>query len=387
VPRRTQKERTANVFPRTNGTATMHPDRPLTETRTMHPGSTDDPRWSRIVARDRSADGSFWYSVATTGIYCRPSCPSRAANPKNVAIHDSLEAAKATGFRACKRCNPDGLSVDATNAALLTRACRLLEEGDEIPSLAALASAVELSPYHFHRLFKRATGLTPRAYAAARRTDRVRAALQSAASVTEAIHEAGFSSSSRFYERATERLGMSPTSYRQGGVREVLTFAAAQCALGAIVVASSAKGVAAIFLGDDPDALVRDLQDRFPRAQLVGGDAGYEKLVAEVVGFVEAPDRGLDLPLDVRGTAFQQRVWQALRRVPAGATASYQEIAARLGSPGSVRAVAGACAANTIAVAIPCHRVVRTDGALSGYRWGVERKRALLDREAAAGRA
>jgi AraC family transcriptional regulator of adaptative response/methylated-DNA-[protein]-cysteine methyltransferase len=350
-------------------------------------GTASDPRWSRIVSRDKSADGRFWYSVATTGIYCRPSCPSRGANPRNVRIHETLAAAKATGYRACKRCNPDGLSVDAENGELVARACRLLEATDEVPSLSELAASVELSPYYFHRLFKRATGLTPKRYAAAHRAQRVRASLPGAASVTEAIYQAGFSSSSRFYERARESLGMPPASYRQGGLAEVLTFAAAQCSLGAIVVASSAVGVAAIFLGDDPDALVRELQDRFPRAQLVGGDARYEQLVARVVAFVEAPGNALDLPLDVRGTAFQQRVWQALRTVPAGETASYQEIAERIGARGSVRAVAGACAANRLAVAIPCHRVVRQDGAISGYRWGVERKRALLARERTAGPA
>jgi AraC family transcriptional regulator of adaptative response/methylated-DNA-[protein]-cysteine methyltransferase len=344
-----------------------------------------DPRWSRIVARDKTADGRFWYSVATTGIYCRPSCPSRGARPHNVRIHETLAAAKATGFRACKRCNPDGLSVDAENGELVARACRLLEATCEVPSLAELAASVELSPHYFHRLFKRATGLTPKGYAAARRAERVRASLPGASSVTEAIYQAGFSSSSRFYERAAERLGMTPDRYRRGGVSEVLTFAAAQCSLGAIVVASSERGVAAIFLGDDPGTLVRDLQDRFPRAQLVGGDARYEALVARVIAFVEAPGSGLDLPLDVRGTAFQQKVWQALLLVKPGETASYQAIAERIGSPRSVRAVAGACAANRLAVVIPCHRVIRQDGGVSGYRWGVERKRALLERERRAG--
>jgi AraC family transcriptional regulator of adaptative response/methylated-DNA-[protein]-cysteine methyltransferase len=342
-----------------------------------------DPRWSRVVARDKTADGQFWYSVATSGVYCRPSCSSRGANPKNVAFHDSVVAARAAGFRACLRCNPDGLSIDAENAAMITKACRLIGEADETPSLAELAEAVDLSPYYFHRLFKRITGLTPKAYAAAHRAARMRKGLDSAASVTEAIYSAGFSSSSRFYEGSTGMLGMTPTSYRAGGDKEVLTFAVAQCSLGAILVASSTKGVAAILLGDDPDELVRDLQDQFPKAGLVGGDSEYERLVARVVEFVESPRHGLDLPLDVRGTAFQQRVWQALREVPAGKTESYTSLATRIGSPKAVRAVASALAANKLAVAIPCHRVVRHDGALSGYRWGAERKRALLDRESA----
>ncbi len=345
------------------------------------PAVVRDPRWARIVARDKSADGEFWYTVATTGIYCRPSCPSRGANPKNVAIHDTLAAARATGFRACRRCNPDGMSIDAENAAIVTKVCRILDESDEIPSLTELADAVDLSPHHFHRLFKRVTGLTPKAYASERRAARLRERLPTAGSVTEAIYDAGFASSGRFYATSTRTLGMRASRYRAGGAGEVLTFAVAQCSLGAILVASSAKGVAAILLGDDPDTLVRDLQDKFANAQLVGGDTKYEKLVATVVGFVEAPGRGLNLPLDVRGTAFQQRVWQALREVPAGETATYTSIAARVGSPRAVRAVAGACAANALAVAIPCHRVVRRDGDLSGYRWGVERKRALLERE------
>ena len=348
------------------------------------PDTAADPRWERVLDRDKAADGAFWYSVATTGIYCRPSCPSRAANPGNVALHETLADAKATGFRACKRCNPDGLSLDAENAAIVAKACRLIEEGEEAPSLAELAAAIDLSPAYFHRLFKRVTGLTPKDYSAGRRADRVREELGRDGSVTAAIYDAGFNSSGRFYEQAAGMLGMTPTRYKAGGADEELRFAIGQSSLGAILVASSDKGVASILIGDDPDALARDLQDRFPRARLVGGDAGYEALVARVVGLVEAPGLGLDLPLDVRSTAFQQRVWQALRKIPAGRTMSYAKVAAAIGSPGSVRAVAGACAANAIAVAIPCHRVVRTDGALSGYAWGVERKRALLTREAVA---
>ena len=345
--------------------------------------TVNDPRWARIAARDRSADGEFWYSVATTGIYCRPSCPSRGANPRNVAFHDTLEAATATGFRACKRCNPDGISHDAENAVLVEKACRLIEQSEESPSLGNLADAVELSASHFHRLFKATTGLTPKDYATAHRASRVREGLAKGRSVTEAIYGAGFNSSSRFYEKSTGMLGMTPTQYRAGGTNEEIRFAIGQSSLGAILVASSAKGVVAILTADDPDELARDLQDRFPKARLVGGDQDYEALVARVVGLVEAPTLGLDLPLDVRGTAFQQRVWQALQNIPAGKTASYADIAVQIGLPKAVRAVAGACAANNIAVAIPCHRVVRSDGSLSGYAWGVERKRRLLQAEVA----
>jgi len=343
-----------------------------------------DPRWARIVARDRTADGAFWYSVDTTGVYCRPSCPSRGCNPANVTIHDTLERARATGFRACKRCNPDGPSGEDARVAIVTRACRLIEESETAPPLAELAHALALSPGYLHRLFKAQTGLTPRAYAAARRAKRVREALAGGGSVTEAIFDAGFGSNGRFYEASNAMLGMTPTRFRRGGAAEEIRFAIGETTLGAILVASSAKGVAAILLGDDPDALARDLQDRFPHATLIGADAEYEAVVAAVVGFVEAPAMGLDLPLDIRGTAFQQRVWQALRDIPAGRTLSYTELAGRIGAPSATRAVAGACAANRLAVAIPCHRVVRNTGALSGYAWGVERKRALLGRERAA---
>jgi AraC family transcriptional regulator, regulatory protein of adaptative response / methylated-DNA-[protein]-cysteine methyltransferase len=350
--------------------------------RSTSPSVADDPRWARIVARDKTADGHLWYSVVTTGVYCRPSCPSRAANAKNVQLHDSLEGAKATGFRPCKRCNPDGLSADAENVALVAKVCRIIEESEEEPSLEELSEAAGRSPSYFHRMFKAITGVTPKEYATAHRAAKVRHGLASGSSVTEAIYDAGFNSSGRFYEKSTDMLGMTPSQYRAGGNNEDIRFAVGQTSLGAILVASTNKGVAAILLGDDPDELVRDLQDRFPKAHLIGADNGYEALVARVVGFVEAPKIGLNLPLDVRGTAFQERVWKALQEIPAGATVSYAEVARRIGAPKSVRAVAGACAANNLAVAIPCHRVVRNDGAVSGYAWGVDRKRSLIDREA-----
>jgi AraC family transcriptional regulator, regulatory protein of adaptative response / methylated-DNA-[protein]-cysteine methyltransferase len=348
-----------------------------------HGDLANDPRWARIVARDRTADGHLWYSVLTTGVYCRPSCPSRVANPKNVLLHDTIEEAKAAGVRPCKRCNPDGLSVEADNVAIVARACRLIEESEEEPSLADLAAAAGRSPSYFHRRFKAVTGLTPKDYAAANRASKVRESLANGISVTEAIYDAGFNSSGRFYEKSTGMLGMTPSQYRTGGANEEIRFAVGETSLGTILVASSKKGVASILLGDDPNGLVRELQDRFPKARLIGADRNYEALVARVVGFIEVPQLGLDLPLDVRGTAFQRRVWQALQGVRIGQTVSYTEIARRIGSPKAVRAVAGACAANHLAVAIPCHRVVRNDGSLSGYAWGVERKQALLAREAA----
>jgi AraC family transcriptional regulator of adaptative response/methylated-DNA-[protein]-cysteine methyltransferase len=354
--------------------------------KSVSPSVADDPRWARIVARDKTADGHFWYSVLTTGVYCRPSCPSRRANPENVQLHDSLEGAKATGFRPCKRCHPDGLSIEAENAALVAKVCKIIEDTEEELSLEELADAIGRSPGYFHRMFKAATGVTPKDYAAAHRAAKVRHGLASGGTITEAIYDAGFNSSGRFYEKSTDMLGMTPSQYRAGGVNEEIKFAVGQTSFGAILVASTKKGVAAILLGDDPDELVRNLQDRFPKAHFIGADPDYEGLVAQVVGLVETPRIGLKLPLDVRGTVFQERVWKALQEVPAGETVSYAEIARRIGTPKAVRAVAGACAANKLAVAIPCHRVVRHDGSLSGYAWGVDRKRALIDREGVASR-
>ena len=346
-----------------------------------HP-TEQDPRWQSVVSRDRQADGVFYYSVSSTGVYCRPSCAARLARPENVRFHATPEEAERAGFRPCKRCKPNQPPLEQQHAAKIAEACRYIEAAEETPSLAALAEIAGLSPYHFHRVFKAATGLTPKSYATAHRSKRIREELSDARTVTEAIYGAGFNSNSRFYEISDDILGMTPSRYRAGGADADILFAIGECSLGSILVAKSAKGVCAILLGDDPERLLRDFQDQFPQARLIGGDADFEKLVAEVVGLVEAPRIGLDLPLDVRGTAFQQRVWQALRAIPVGSTASYAEIAERIGSPRAVRAVASACAANMLAVAIPCHRVVKSDGSVSGYRWGVERKRTLLQREA-----
>jgi AraC family transcriptional regulator of adaptative response/methylated-DNA-[protein]-cysteine methyltransferase len=344
-----------------------------------------DPRWAAVVARAAGADGTFFYSVKTTGVYCRPSCASRLARPENVRFHPTSEEAEKAGFRPCKRCRPDQSSLLEQHSAMVTEACRLIEESaPSLLTLEQLADQVGVSPFHLHRVFKATTGVTPRKYAAAHRGERVRTELGRAGSVTAAIYQSGYNSTGPFYGESQHLLGMTPTIYRAGGASAAIRFAVGECSLGSILVARSERGVCAILLGDDPDALARDLQNRFPQATLIGGDPDFEQLVALVVGFVEAPRLGLDLPLDVRGTAFQQRVWQALREIPAGSTASYTEIARRIGSPSAVRAVAQACAANALAVAIPCHRVIRNDGGLSGYRWGVERKRALLQREGRA---
>ena len=268
------------------------------------------------------------------------------------------------------------------HASLVAALCRHIEAAEQPPSLDALAAQAHMSPHHLHRVFKAITGVTPKAYADAHRARKVREALGSGQRVTEALHKAGFQAPSRFYEGARQRLGMAPRTFQTGGQDTLIHFAVAQSSLGAVLVAASPMGVCAIALGDDADALTRELQDHFPRAELVGGDTDFERLVAQVVGLVEMPSQSHTLPLDIRGTAFQQRVWQALRDIPPGQTVSYTELAERIGSPASVRAVARACAANALAVAVPCHRVVRLDGSLSGYRWGVARKQALLTREA-----
>jgi AraC family transcriptional regulator of adaptative response/methylated-DNA-[protein]-cysteine methyltransferase len=342
---------------------------------------SDEARWAAVQRRDPAADGQFYYSVRTTGVYCRPSCGARPALRSNVAFHASMAEAEQAGFRPCLRCKPDQPPLAERHAALVAEVCRLIDAADEEPDLATLAERSGVSRFHLHRIFKAQTGITPKAYAAAKRKERMQQGLAEQPSVTDAIYAAGFNSSGRFYASTRHALGMTPTAFRQGGKGAAIRFAIAQCSLGAILVASTAVGICAILLGDDPDALARELQDRFPNAELVGAEPEYEKVVAQVIGLVEAPEQGLDLPLDVRGTAFQQRVWQALRSIPAGRTVSYTELAEMVGAPNGARAVAGACAANAIAVAIPCHRVVRNDGSISGYRWGVERKQALLERE------
>ncbi|WP_095184719.1 bifunctional DNA-binding transcriptional regulator/O6-methylguanine-DNA methyltransferase Ada [Pseudomonas sp. Irchel 3H9] len=340
-----------------------------------------DPRWAAILARDSKADTLFVYGVKTTGVYCRPSSVSRLPRPENIEFFDTPAQAEAAGYRPSKRAAGDQTQRAAQDAQRVADACRHIEQAEIPPNLNTLATLAGLSPFHFHRIFKAVTGLTPKGYASAHRSQKVRNGLKAKQTVTDALYDAGFNSNSRFYESADQLLGMKPSDYKAGGTNSAILFAVGECSLGSILVAQSSRGVCAILLGDEPDQLVRDLQDQFPNADLVGADHNFEQLIAHVVGFIEAPALGLDLPLDLRGTAFQQRVWQALRDIPVGDTASYGQIAERIGAPKSFRAVAQACGANRLAVAIPCHRVVRSNGDLSGYRWGVERKRQLLDRE------
>lgn len=346
----------------------------------------DDNRWKQVLARDKASDGEFVYAVRTTGIYCRPSCPSRRGQRKNVQFFDVCADAERAGFRPCMRCKPHmDATLETQNTAryadMVSLACRFIENSDDVPALEDIARAAGASPGHLHRIFKSFTGLTPKAYADAHRAEKMRSVLKDNGRVTDAIYEAGYNSSSRFYEASDKILGMKPKAFKSGGENETIRFAIGQSLLGAVLVAESEKGVCAILMGDDPQALIHDLEKRFPKAQLVGADRDFEDHIAAVIGFVENPGIGFNLPLDLRGTAFQQRVWNALRNIPLGQTVSYSELAQKIGLPKSTRAVAQACGANKIAVAVPCHRVVRHDGGLSGYRWGVERKRDLLEKE------
>jgi len=345
--------------------------------------TTDAAKWEAVRCSDPTADGHFVYSVKTTGVYCRPSCGARRARLENVAFHRSPADAERAGFRPCKRCRPDMPARADREAALITAACRTIESADGEPRLAELAANAGMSPYHFHRMFKRIAGVTPRSYAAAHRQRRVQESLSSGMQVTEAIYASGFNSSGRFYEATPQTLGMTPTAYRKGGDGEIIWHALRRCTLGYVLVAGTQRGLCAIFLGDDPGSLVADLKNRFPNAGLCEPEAAVGGWVTEVVRYVDNPGReeGLGLPLDIRGTAFQRRVWEALCEIPAGKTASYGEIAERVGRPGAARAVASACGANALAVAIPCHRVLASDGGLAGYQWGTERKRRLLEQE------
>lgn len=340
-----------------------------------------DPRWRAVAARDAAADGKFYYAVKTTGVYCRPSCAARLARPEHVSFYATCADAERAGFRACKRCKPKEPPLHEVHTATAERICRYIETAREVPTLSELARLAGMSVYHFHRLFKTITGVTPKAYAAAHRAKRLRGELRRGGKVTNAIYDAGYNASSRFYEKSDALLGMTPAKYRAGGADIDIRFAIGNCLLGAILVAASTRGVCALWLGDKPDVLEQALHAQFPHARLAAGNKKFAQWVARAVGLVDAPARGMTLPLDIRGTAFQQRVWKALQKIPRGETATYREIAERIGSPKAVRAVAGACASNTLAVAIPCHRVVRVDGRLAGYRWGLARKQVLLERE------
>jgi AraC family transcriptional regulator of adaptative response/methylated-DNA-[protein]-cysteine methyltransferase len=355
--------------------ATTDPTRPSKD--------PDTRRWAAVQRRDAAFDGEFVYAVRTTGVFCRPSCPSRPALRRNVSFYDTTHLAAAAGFRACRRCRPQEPPADQRRRDRVMAACARLDASEAGVPLQTLATEAGLTARHFHRLFKAATGVSPKAYFMAVRARRAQAALRDAPSVTEAIFDAGFASSSRFYGGDAAALGMTPSAFRAGGAGQRIRWAVEPCALGTILVAATDKGVCAIEFGDAPGELQARLQTRFPQAVLEAGDPPFRDWVGRVLAHVERPREVLDLPLDVQGTAFQRQVWAALRAIPPGRTASYGEVARAIGRPSAVRAVASACADNRIAVAIPCHRVVRSDGGLSGYRWGVELKAELLRREQA----
>jgi AraC family transcriptional regulator of adaptative response/methylated-DNA-[protein]-cysteine methyltransferase len=340
--------------------------------------------WAALQRRDASVDGQFLYGVRTTGVYCRPGCASRLPLRKNTMFFDTSADAEAAGLRPCKRCRPTDGSPASRHLAAIERACALLRTSETLPSLGELADAAGISRFHFHRVFKQITGATPRDYARTHRLGRLGEKLDSGQPVTEAIYASGFGSSSRAYEAAPAGLGMTPGARRRGGNGETIRFVTVETPLGWALVAATRRGICMTALADDRDSLAATLRQRFPSAAVIAEDAGLKDWADRIVGFITAPDQNLDLPLDIQGTAFQARVWRALQKIPLGKTASYTEIAAALGQPKAVRAVAQACASNKLALLVPCHRVIRSDGDLGGYRWGLERKRALLARERAA---
>jgi AraC family transcriptional regulator of adaptative response/methylated-DNA-[protein]-cysteine methyltransferase len=362
----------------------------------QNPADLDDAaRWRAVTDRDPAARGAFVYAVLTTGVYCAPGCASRRPRPENVRFFASPAAAEAAGFRSCKRCRPDAASVEAPGGAAVLAACRAasraLEEGGT-PRLADLAHAAGVSARQLQRLFAERLGLSPRGYVARLRQERAAAALAAGGggkgggrgTVLDAAFGAGFGAGSRFYAAAPAFLGMLPATFRAGGPGESIAYALAPTSLGLVLAAATERGLCSIALGDDAPALTAELRRRFPRADLIPAGPEAAAVLARVAALVETPAQGLGLPLDIRGTAFQRRVWAELQKVPAGQTTTYARVAESLGRPGAARAVARACAANPLALAVPCHRVVRGDGALAGYFWGLARKRALLDREANA---
>ncbi|WP_282609777.1 bifunctional DNA-binding transcriptional regulator/O6-methylguanine-DNA methyltransferase Ada [Pelagibius sp. Alg239-R121] len=348
--------------------------------------ASEEARWTAVLRRDEAAEGRFWFSVATTGVYCRPSCAARQPRRENVAFYDYREAAEKAGFRPCKRCRPELPPRAERHRNLVAVACTALSTSEVPPSLSELAADAGLSPHHFHRLFKATVGITPKQYAAAHRAGRMKQALDSGTSITEAIYDAGYGGNSRFYEQADARLGMTASSFKKGGRGMSIRYGTAQSCLGPVLVAATERGICAILFGEDRGTLKYDLHARFPEAsfELAETESDFQIWIEGTLAFLKAPQAQFELPLDIAGTAFQEQVWQALRSIPPGKTASYAEVADAIGKPKSVRAVARACGANPVAVAIPCHRVVRSDGGLGGYRWGVDRKENLLTRERAA---
>ncbi|HWO57847.1 MAG TPA: bifunctional DNA-binding transcriptional regulator/O6-methylguanine-DNA methyltransferase Ada [bacterium] len=347
---------------------------------------TDAARWEAVLARDPSADGQFVFAVTSTGIFCRPTCPSRRPRRERVGFYDTPAAARRAGFRACRRCHPEDDAYGRRHADAIARATQQIRDAERMPTLAELAQSAGMSEFHFHRMFHRLVGATPRQFRAQLMIDRAKASLRGGESVTASLYDAGFSSNGRFYETAAVRMGMTPGRLKAGGAEEVVRYAVRRCALGYVLVAATARGLCEVWLGDDADALTERLRASYPLARLAARDPRMGDLVGKVVALVREPGQAVTLPLDLRGTAFELRVWEALRRIPAGVTRTYSEIATSIGHPRAARAVGRACARNHLAVVVPCHRAVGAGRRLHGYRWGLERKRALLEREA-GGRA
>ena len=342
---------------------------------------TDERRWQAVCERDTGADGQFVFAVLTTGVCCRPSCRSRRALRENVRFYPDVDTAQAAGFRPCKRCQPENSDPQQQKVEKVAAACRLLEQETPI-TLEALARQLAVSPFHFHRLFKSVTGMTPKAWQQAWRARRLREALGQGAKITDAALSAGFPDNSSYYQQADAALGMTGRQFRRGGENMDITWVCGDGSLGRCLVAESERGICAVLPGDNDSSLYDQLASLFPNARLHPGDEVFRLRVAQVFSHLNDHRQPFSLPLDLRGTAFQLQVWQALRQIPAGETRSYRQVAQSMGRPRAVRAVASACAANKLALVIPCHRVVREDGALSGYRWGTARKALLLAREA-----
>ena len=337
-----------------------------------------ETQWRQVMERDARQDGRFVFAVRTTGIYCRPSCPSRRPRRDSVEFFPDPKQAERAGYRACLRCKPTEIS---SQARAVTRARQLLDEAEGVMTLAELSKRVGVSPFHLQRLFKRATGLSPREYQSARRMQHVKHGLRKGDDVTTALYDAGFGSPSRLYEKASQQLGMTPGAYRRGGAGMTIQYAIVPSPLGRLLVAATSRGLCAVRFGESAAELERELREEFSSAEVHRDDAALRPYLQPLLASLRGENVTMDLPLDVRATAFQKKVWDALREIPAGETRSYSEVARTIGDPKAVRAVATACASNPVAIAVPCHRVVRSDGDLAGYRWGIERKKKLLEQE------
>ena len=348
----------------------------------MNPTTTDEQLWQAVVAKDARFDGQFVFAVTSTGVYCRPSCPSRRAHRERVKFFDLPETAEQAGFRACLRCHPQRARVLDPQMDLVQRACRFLNSSEgETVKLNELAAHVGVSAFHLQRTFKRVMGMSPRQYLAARRFGNFKELVRKGTSVTDALYESGFNSSSRLYERASEELGMTPATYSRGGRGVHIDYTIVSSPLGRLLVAMTERGVCAVRMGDNDAKLEKDLREEFPQAQINRAGSVLREPVQKILNHLNQNEPRLDLPLDIRATAFQLQVWQKLREIPYGQTVSYGDVAKSLGKPGAVRAVGRACATNPVALVIPCHRVVKEDKSLGGYRWGLDRKRRLLERE------